>query len=60
MATHHTGAPGSLTTFSLDDNSVRPLHHRDKDRWTAELRSPLIQIRFRHVAGTGASSAGIN
>ena len=50
----------SSTIFSLDDNPVRPLHNRDKDWRTAEFCSPLIQVRLRDVAGTGAGSAGIN
>src|SRR5262249_19604371 len=40
---------------SLHNDAVRPLHQRDKNRGTSELRPPLRQIAFRDPTGSGAS-----
>jgi len=35
------------------DNAIRPLHHGDEDRGTAEFRAPLVQVCFRDPIGPG-------
>ena len=42
------------------DDPVRPLDKRHKNRGTAELCSPLAQIRFRHAPRAAASTASAN
>ena len=42
---------------SLHNNPVCPLHERDKDRWTPEFCSPVIQICFRDPTGPGTGAS---
>jgi hypothetical protein len=49
---------GRIARFSFDDNPVRPLYERDKDRWISEFCSPLIQVCFRDPTGPGAGASG--
>ena len=41
----------------LSDDPFSPLHERDKNSRRAELRSPILQIRFRDPTGPGTCSS---
>jgi len=55
-------APDPLrdVTQLFGDNPISPLDERYKDRWIAELRSPLGEIRFRNAPGSRTGAAGID
>src|SRR5271166_134461 len=55
MLTPPTPAPCHATLFG--DDSIGPLHQRNKDSWVTELRAPIGEIIFRNPTGSRASSS---
>ena len=55
----HDRFGGELSLPALfSDDTVCPLHQRDKDRRASELCAPLIQVCFRDPTGPGTRSSG--